>query len=225
MKIWVTRTQPGAAATAERLSALGHEPIVAPLLDVRRLDAPIDLTGIAAIALTSANAAEGLSGGDIPVFAVGEATAHAALRAGFSDVQSASGDVYALGQRIAASLPPGAMVLHPCAAERAGDLEAPLANAGLKLRLLPVYETLAAPVDAAILRALAGADAVLLHSPKAARILTALLQSHPSTLDRAFCLSQAVADALRGIKIANVAVATLSNDTALLNLVSHDPRA
>ena len=34
MKLWVTRTAPDAHATATRLRALGHEPVVAPLLEV-----------------------------------------------------------------------------------------------------------------------------------------------------------------------------------------------
>ena len=32
MKVWVTRASPGAEATATRLTALGHTPLVAPLL-------------------------------------------------------------------------------------------------------------------------------------------------------------------------------------------------
>ena len=54
--VWVTRAQPGAAATAERLRAMGYEPLVAPLLEVRTLPGgPIDLTGVAALAFTSAS--------------------------------------------------------------------------------------------------------------------------------------------------------------------------
>ena len=36
-KIWVTRAQPGADVTAERVRALGHDAIVAPLLAVKVL--------------------------------------------------------------------------------------------------------------------------------------------------------------------------------------------
>ena len=36
-KIWITRAQPGAEVTAERVRALGHEAIVAPLLAVKPL--------------------------------------------------------------------------------------------------------------------------------------------------------------------------------------------
>ena len=52
LRVWITRAQPGADATAERVRALGHEAVVAPLLAVRPLsDVEIDLTGVAALAL------------------------------------------------------------------------------------------------------------------------------------------------------------------------------
>src|SRR5258708_2588521 len=62
-KIWITRAQPGAASTAERVRALGHEAIVAPLLAVRALeDVQVDLRGVAALAFTSANGVRAFSG-------------------------------------------------------------------------------------------------------------------------------------------------------------------
>src|SRR5258707_10340335 len=55
-KIWITRAQPAADITAERVRALGHEALVAPLLAVRPLpDVEVDLSGVAALAFTSAN--------------------------------------------------------------------------------------------------------------------------------------------------------------------------
>ena len=55
-KIWITRAQPGADATAERVRALGHRPVVAPLLAVQPvLGAEPDLSGVGALAFTSAN--------------------------------------------------------------------------------------------------------------------------------------------------------------------------
>ena len=35
MRVWVARPEPGAARTGERLAALGHLPLVAPVLVVR----------------------------------------------------------------------------------------------------------------------------------------------------------------------------------------------
>ena len=86
MRILVTRPQPGAAQTAAALCARGHEPIVAPLLQIEIL-AEVDPKAAdwAAILLTSANALPGIvkSAGrsawrGMPVFAVGDRTAQAA---------------------------------------------------------------------------------------------------------------------------------------------------
>lgn len=221
MRVWVTRSQPGAAATAGRLTDLGHEPLIAPLLEVRQIAVEPDPSGVSAVVFTSANAIRPFEPGfrDLPVFAVGEATAQAALKAGFTEVHAGAGDVAALGAVIAAALPPGALVLHPCAVERAGDLETPLAEAGIRLWAAPVYETVFAPADEAVLAALGGAEAILLHSAKAARALNALLATRSTPAVRVLCLSAAVADALDRGKIADVASATLPNDTALLNLL------
>ena len=50
-RVWITRAQPGADSTAARVRALGHEPLVAPLLAVRPLEAEsLDLRGVAALA-------------------------------------------------------------------------------------------------------------------------------------------------------------------------------
>src|SRR5579864_1783939 len=91
---WVTRAQPAAEATAERLRALGVEPLVEPLLAVRPITgASVDLTGAAAIAFTSANAVAAFAAlsGDrsLPAFVVGDATAAAARAIGFERVTSA----------------------------------------------------------------------------------------------------------------------------------------
>ncbi len=85
-KIWITRAEPGAAATAERVRALGHEAVVAPLLAIQPLvDARVDLTDVGALAFTSANGvrafAEKSAERSLKVFAVGLATAKAARQA------------------------------------------------------------------------------------------------------------------------------------------------
>src|SRR5689334_19981100 len=152
-RIWITRAQPGADATAERVRALGHEAVVAPLLTVRPLaDAQVDLVGVGALAFTSANGVRAfadLSGERaIRVFAVGAATAQAARAAGFKLVLSADGDVDALAEGIA--LRRGELrgaVLHPCAAEPAGDLVGALEKHAIPARRLVLYET--APVKLA----------------------------------------------------------------------------
>src|SRR4051812_13210942 len=93
-KIWITRAQPGADVTAERVRALGHDVLVTPLLSVRALPGVhIDLIGVAALAFTSANGVRAfadLTGErNLKVFAVGAATALAARAVGFKTVLSA----------------------------------------------------------------------------------------------------------------------------------------
>ena len=107
LKVWVTRARPGADATAERLRALGHEPLVAPLLEVRALPRARSTSTASApspspAATASTPSSPATPGRDWPVFAVGDATAEAARAAGFADVASASGDVAALAELIIA---------------------------------------------------------------------------------------------------------------------------
>lgn len=223
MTVWVTRSQPGAQTTSQRLIEAGHTPLIAPLLTVRALAPPVDLDGFDALAFTSANAVRVFAGlearRDRPVWTVGDATAQAARQAGFATVTSSHGDVAALGALLAKALPPHAKVLHPCAVERAGDLAAPLAAAGVGLAALAVYETAPAPQTPALLAAAAACSVVLLHSPKAARALNAVLDAQALRIARALCLSPAVAAALEARNFDTVAAAALPNDAALLKLL------
>ncbi len=143
-KIWITRAQPGAEVTAERVRALGHEAVIAPLLQVHALpNAQVDLAGVAALAFTSANGVRAFADLSperaIRVFAVGAATAQAARAAGFKLVLSADGNVEALAEGIGQRRGElrGA-VLHPGAADLAGDLVGALEALNRKIRLPPI---------------------------------------------------------------------------------------
>jgi uroporphyrinogen-III synthase len=227
--VWVTRAQPGAAATAERLRALGYEPLVDPLLDVRFIgDGPVDLSGVAVLAFTSANgvAAFARRSGErrIPVFAVGGATAAAARQAGFVSVASADGDVAALARLMATRRPFSGEVLHPGPAEPAGDLIGALAGLGVAARSLAVYKTVAR-APAAIATRMPDLAAVLLHSPKAARALAAYVAQAPAPRLAALCLSEAVALPLRASGLAVVRTAPEPNEAALLGLLAAEAPA
>ena len=228
-QIWITRAQPGADATAERVRALGHEAVVAPLLAVRRVpDAVVDLAGVAALAFTSANGVRAfadLSGErTLRVFAVGAATAQAARAAGFRSVLSADGDVEALADGIAArrSELKGA-VLHPGAAEPAGDLAGALEKHGIAARRVILYATAPVEVAAAAAEALGKSDAVLLHSPRAAEVLAQLLKAHPAPKLRALGLSKAVVRPLARIRMGGKLFPPFPIEGALLNLIDHPP--
>lgn len=224
-RVWITRAQPGAEATAARVRALGHDAWVEPLLDIRTLgDARIDLSGVGALAFTSANGVRAfaeLSGQrEIKVFAVGAATAQAARAAGFRAVLSADGDVSALAHGIAARRGElrGA-VLHPGATEPAGDLAGALVEHGVEVRSLALYETVPAEIEPGRLATLVQADAALLHSPKAARELARVLKAHPSPGLRALGLSPAVIRPLARSGLAERATPPMPLEAALLNLI------
>jgi uroporphyrinogen-III synthase len=224
LKVWITRAEPAASATAERVTALGHQAIVAPLLALQTLDATVDLTGVAALAFTSANGVRAYAAltkdRSQRVFAVGAATAEACKSAGFRQVLSAEGDVAALGARIAARKRElKGVVLHPGAAEPAGDLVGALTAAGVEARLLPLYDTAPVKPSAETLAALGDLDVVLLHSPKAARTLALLLRRHPAPQLKALCLSPAIAKPLARAKLAGLVKASMPIESALLNLI------
>lgn len=179
-KVWITRTEPGAARTADKVAALGFEPIVAPLLTIQPTGAALELQPFEALALTSSQVVAML-GPDVPrealVFAVGETTARAARAAGFTKVISADGDVKALSETILKAR--ALAVVHAAAARTAGDLAGMLAQQGLSTRRVVVYR--AEPVRAlpeAVIQAwtTAALGALLVHSPRAARSAAALVR-------------------------------------------------
>jgi uroporphyrinogen-III synthase len=57
--IWITRPEPGAGRTAERVAALGFDPLVLPLTEVKPVDPEIDMEDAERagfVAVTSSNA-------------------------------------------------------------------------------------------------------------------------------------------------------------------------
>lgn len=223
-RVWITRTQPAADATAARVRAMGHEPFVLPLLRIRRIAGlAFDLEGVAAVAFTSANAVEAFAAAsprrDLAAFAVGRATAAALSRAGFETVLSSEGGVSDLAQAILRRRGDLAgAVLHPRAADPAGDLAGALRQGGVEAREVVAYESVAAdPAPDARLDIL---DDVLLHSPRAARILAEILARRPAPHLRALGLSPAVLEPLGDTPLAARAAAPFPVEAELLNLLN-----
>lgn len=223
-RVWITRAQPGADATAGRVAALDFEAVVAPVLAVRDLPGEIDLAGVGALAFTSANAVRAFAARcdarALPVFAVGAATARAAEEAGFGQIASADGDVSALAQLIgsrAANLT--GTLLHPGAAEPAGDLPGALKHASVAVRSLPLYETIPVEVPPSVLDELGTISDVLVHSPRAARRLAAVLAGRPVGHMTACTLSPEVCAPLAGVGLAQAIAAPLPTEDALLSLL------
>lgn len=220
LRVWITRAEPGAARTAARLRDMGLEPIVAPLLAVEPLTPVLpDLAIFAALAFTSPNGVAAYAPltprRDHAVFAVGDATAQAASAAGFPDVRSAQGDLTALARLIAESLSDAALLI-PQAETPAGDMTAALTQAGARRIVahpLPIYRAnpTAQPAPAAF-------DAVLIHSPRAARLLA---DRHAAALHGAMiaCISPAAAAPLAALGL-HPLVAPSPNEAALLAILN-----
>lgn len=209
----MTRAQPGAARTAARLLALGFEATVRPLLEIRRLaGVEPDLSDVAALAFTSVNGVDAFSAltarRDRPVFAVGDATAEAALAAGFAEVRSAAGALPDLARLLGEAAPDGP-VLVPGAREPSGDLSALLAGT-VEVRPFPVYESVALATSAP-----EAFDVVLVHSPRAARALAGLADLDAG--DRAaVAISEAAAAPLRALGFADLRLAAAPTEAAVL---------
>jgi uroporphyrinogen-III synthase len=163
MRILVVRPEPGALATAARLQALGHQPVVLPLLATEPLDWTLPATANDAVLLTSAAAvrhagpqADALK--SRPALCVGQATAAAARAAGWRDVHAGPGTLQAMLDAAAAG--PHRRLLHLAGEDRTAVTVPP----ALSVAILPVYRAALRPLPA-----LPSADAVLLHSPRTAR--------------------------------------------------------
>jgi uroporphyrinogen-III synthase len=231
MRLLVTRPEPEATRTAERLRALGHEPVMAPMLTSVFLDPPMPAIEPAAILLTSLNGVRGLMRWPVPdtwfalpVLAVGDRTAEAAREAGFVTVHSADGDGIALAALVMATLRPEAgPLLYPAAVDRAGAWTNSLTEAGYGLELVEVYrmEPVASLPDSVVacLRD-GGIDGVLVYSPRTAKALSDCvdrLDPRPAIDTLAlYALSPNVAAAMR---FGDLRVAEKPTDDALLALI------
>lgn len=230
MSRWlVTRPAADAEALARTLAELGHEAVVAPVMTIVPVTDPaIDLEGVQALAFTSANGvrafatAEGRR--DLPVLAVGDATAAAARDAGFAQVEAAEGTGEDLARLIRERISPGnGLILHGGGRHLAVDLEQVLAESGFGVRRVVLYEAEAVdrlPEPAREALATGGADGVLLFSPRSADLFVRLVDQaglgQSLTGLTALCLSPAVARKLAAERWREIFVAERPERDSLL---------
>lgn len=194
LRVAITRAQPEAERTAERVRARGAEAVVAPLLTIVPCGYDTNTEGAQAIIFTSTNGVRAFpdvrGARDRIVLTVGDATADAARAAGFSDVRSADGDVSALAALAKATLDPAkGKLIHIAGDHVAGDLGGELRTAGFSVERRLAYASVAAiAVPDALRQPL---DIVLFHSVRAAETFVALGAPNASQL-AAGCLSPAV---------------------------------
>jgi uroporphyrinogen-III synthase len=210
-RVLVLRPEPGASATVEKARRRGLEAIAIPLFEIERVawDAP-DRARFDALLLTSANAAryggEGLRTlRDLPVYAVGEATAEAARDAGFDIAATGDGGV----EHLLGSSGAGLKLLHLCGVDR----QAP-EDTRQQVTAVPVYRSnvIAAPDLGAVVGSLA-----LIHSPRAGRRFAELIREKGGIAVAA--ISPAAAEAA-GTGWQCVEAAEVPSDDALLALAA-----
>jgi uroporphyrinogen-III synthase len=229
MQALVTRPIENAESLVAALAARGIATLVDPLLTIRLMpDATVDLAGVAALLFTSSSGVRGFAAAsprrDLPVFAVGDATAAVARDLGFAAIANAGGNVEDLAALVAATMAPGAgTLLHPAGSVVAGDLAGMLGAAGFSVRREILYAAAPAAalgvVTVAALRE-GSLDAAFFFSPRtASRFVTLAADAAVGGACRrvaAFCLSQAVAAALGPLPWAQVVVAGSPSQAALL---------
>jgi uroporphyrinogen-III synthase len=231
MRVLVTRPQPGADATARRLAALGHEAIVLPLTRTEPLHVENWPDGPhAAVVATSAAAIRHAPDRlvrtirDLPLHAVGRATAAAAREAGFGAIAEPFIDADDLAAHLPARLPGGAHLLYLTGRLRTGAVATRLEAAGLRVAVAEVYDTVAdeaAFAGAANALGQDGIDAALVHSAYGAAMLSRLAQRHREAFAamRILCISERVREALDPALRAGARVAASPDEAALLALV------
>lgn len=215
MRVLVTRPEEDAGGLVERIAALGHEAVHAPLIKIEtRAGVEIDLAGAQAIVATSRNALRALATNpaldaalQLPLLAVGRATAAFAREMGFREVHTGPGDGSGLAETIRAMLNPAhGALLHISGETLAFDLAAALAPAGFTIRRAIVYRSTPAdrlpPLVADRLRD-SSLDAVTLMSPRTAETYARLV-AEAGLVEAArgpayICLSPAVAERLSPI--------------------------
>jgi len=221
----ITRTEPGAHATAEAVRELGLTPLIMPAARVEITPATLDLTGVQALLMTSAAAARAIQVTErlkvLPLYAVGDATAEAAVAAGFETVISAGGDGATLAVLAADRMSPrqGAL-LHLRGREVAGDVTGMLRACGFEARHVEVYATHDHPdFKANIMAELSKQGGfILIHSPAGARRLAAAVSDAEIDLGawRAVGLSSACIKPLEELGFKTINIADSPDEEALM---------
>jgi uroporphyrinogen-III synthase len=227
LRILVTRPREEGEGIARRLAGMGHQTLLAPLLSVKFLDgAPLDLAGIQAVLVTSANGVRALvrrtPNRHAAIFAVGPQSTIAAREAGFLRVQSAAGDAATLAQAVARWADPRAgILLHAAGEEASGALCERLTAHGFQTRRENLYRMEKAarlPPQAVDAIRQHEVDAALFFSPKSATLFAECTARDGLATDRliAICISANTAAALGKLTFAEIRIAAAPNQDALL---------
>lgn len=194
MRILLTRPEADAKRSAARLTALGHEVVLAPLFDIVPTGSVMPEGAPDRLLATSAHAFDGLGAqaGHLTALrldVVGERTAAAARAKGFAQIGTIATEAKALAIALAREGRQPQDFLYLAGRERRPDLEASLAALGHRVTPWIIYETRESEGGAHRLPEIWAherIDAVLHFSPRSAALYVGLA-------DRAGLRAQALA--------------------------------
>ena len=245
MAVLVTRAHPDDETTAAGLRAKGLDVLLAPMLRFEPVAFHDDLDArYGAVIVTSANALRGIEPHlsasrllKLPLFAVGEHTAAAARRLGFSKVIPANGDATALRDLMldsvkAKELKKASTLLYLAGADLARDLAGELGERGFSVvtyttyRMNPVTRL---PREVCDAFAANQVEAVLHYSRRSARAFleaarTAGVEISALAIPQC-CISDAVAAILRDAGASHVMVARTPDENAIFEVLDRALRA
>ncbi len=229
-RVLITRPIDDAAPLIEALRARAVDAMVEPLMTIQSTDEPLPpLDGLQGLLFTSANGVRAFAARtdrrDLRAYAVGEATAAAARRAGFTEVDVAGGDSDALAQLVIAEADPaGGKLIHVAGTQIAGNLSEQLSTAGFTVERAVLYDALSAhSLSPETVEALTSArlDSVMLFSPRSAEIFMTLADASDLgtglSAVSAVCLSQAVADRLPRDRFRTIVIAAKPDQSSMLD--------
>jgi uroporphyrinogen-III synthase len=232
MRILVTRPKQEAERTAARLTALGHEVLIAPVLEIAATGAVPPAGNFDGILVTSAQAIAHLDPASInvlralPLFVVGERTAMAAAAAGFADMRAVAADAQQLGETIVTEFRHQTQWLYLAGRNRKHRLETVLAAAGCRVETIVVYEACqVAPLPPQAGKALSEGriDAVLHYSRRSATIFRDLAEaaglSEPARRPTHLCISEDTVSPLRGWAV-RITCAEAPDETSMMAAIA-----
>jgi uroporphyrinogen-III synthase len=235
MAVLVTRPHPDDEITAAALRTRGFEVLRAPMLRFEPVAFHDDMDArYGAVIVTSANALRGLTSNlkghrllELPLFAVGEHTAAAARRGGFTHVIPANGDAGSLRDLVLASvkakqLTKASTLLYLAGADLARDLASELGERGFRVVTQTTYTMVpvtSLPREACDAFAANQVEAVLHYSQRSARAFLDAARAAGVEISALAipqcCISAEVASVVRDAGATQVVVAASPDENAL----------
>ena len=229
MRAAVFRAREDGERTAERLKILGHEAILAPVLDIVPNGARLPDERFDAVIFTSAHGVDAVDPADAvrlqsyPCFCVGARTAERASAIGFRDCRSAQADAERLAALVGGAFPHPASFLLVVGRDRKPVIEACLGKAGHDIAVVELYQARPAehwPAPAVESFKRGQIDAALHYSRRSAMLAVQLAGvSGVLPVFQALahhCLSPDSAEPLRNAGVARFSVAAEPNEASLL---------